>query len=224
MILSDLTPDIVRDEVCGLVCDHLGLYVVPLMPLDCTPATGRALRAAREANDAALVATLEARAEDEGRLILPMVEQLRSTTLAHEAWALTHYALTGADGEAETASVAAAYARDRILSITTTLDGSAWDPRGQGGANDPVCGPVEGESWPTTHVGLACLAAWARIRLDEGAPLTQREIAALGGLGSANAVRMLLSRGELRKRTDGDVGVREARRWLSGRGVKGVDA
>ena len=100
----------------------------------------------------------------------------------------------------------------------TALDASPWQPHG---SVDPVCGPTEPpESWPTTGIGLVCLAAWARIKLDDGEVLSPRELAALGGLPGPNSLRALVSRSKLTARARGEIAAREARRWLSGRGVR----
>lgn len=191
MTLTDLTPDGVRDEALQLVAEHLAHYAVSLSPLDA-----------------------------KRPYMPPTAEEMRSTTLAFEVRALTHYALTGADAETDNPVIAANYARDRILSITTALDSSPWSPHE--GTLDPVCGPVDAkEGWPQTGVGLACLAAWSRVNLVAGESLSAREMAALGGLSGPGSYRMIASRGDAPKAERGEVPSDEARRWLSGRGVAG---
>lgn len=189
MTLTDLTPEGVRDEALQLVAEHLANYAVSLSPLD-----------------------------TRHPYMPPTAEQMRSTTLAHEVRALTHYAQTGQDAETGNPVIAANYARDRILSITTALDSSPWSPHE--GALDPVCGPVDSrEGWPQTGVGLACLAAWARISLTAGEGLSVRELAAVGGLSGPGSYRVLASRGDAPKADSGAVPAAQAREWLSGRGI-----
>lgn len=233
MRLSDLTPDAVRDELCDLVAAHLARYVAPLSPLDAPESARTALREARALLEATPTGTLEAihaaeaverlreRASRTAFLALPESAQLRPTTLAQGARDLAVYALTGADAETTDPLVAAAYAADRVREVTIALDSSPWCPTATGGV-DPVCGPVDAkEGWPTTGIGLACLAAWARVQLARGERLTTRELAAVADLTGPNALRALVSRGELKAGESG-IAPREARRWLSGRGVPGV--
>jgi 2-hydroxychromene-2-carboxylate isomerase len=75
-------------------------------------------------------------------------------------------------------------------------------------------------------VGLVLRAAWARLMIAEGGPVSSAQVAALAGL-NPRAVRQLVEAGEISaKKRDGDLMVKadEARRWLGARGVAGFDA
>lgn len=145
---------------------------------------------------------------------------LKSSDLWLTAGALVAYAQTGTDAEAENGEVAAEYARDRVQELCGLLWTSAGDAlkskRAGAGedAFEALFGPTErGE--PTTAVGIALLAAWARVGLAEGRELSSREIAALGSC-SIRAVQQALDDKEL------TLSAKSARRWLSGRGVPGL--
>jgi hypothetical protein len=156
-------------------------------------------------------------------LFLPTAEQLRETDLALTLRALLRYAQTGEDAETDDASVAAEYAADRVLTVTTALSGCAWD-RVVDVAEDTepddreAWGPVARSTEPATVTGLVLLAAWARVQLARETPLSVREVAALAGV-SIKTVRHAIDERELRQRAAG-VAADEAKRWLGARGVR----
>lgn len=81
-----------------------------------------------------------------------------------------------------------------------------------------------------TPWGIVCRAALARSELDEGSPVSIRELSVLSGL-TIEGVRRCIRVGELTAAVERDdsqpgapatlIAASEARRWLSGRGVRG---
>lgn len=72
---------------------------------------------------------------------------------------------------------------------------------------------------PSTPLGCAMIAALAREAIGEGRGISAVQIATLASCDAAH-VRLLARQGELAL-ADGEVAAREAKRWLSGRGVPG---
>jgi hypothetical protein len=79
-----------------------------------------------------------------------------------------------------------------------------------------------GEPDPSTDLGLVVSCALAREELAAGRPVSTTRLAALGGV-TAGRVRQLVAAGDLAVGKDDKVRARDALRWLSGRGVLGVD-
>jgi hypothetical protein len=110
-------------------------------------------------------------------------------------------------------------ARDAMQEVCAALYSRAGEPGtfGVGELEDVI------EDSDPTSVGLVLRAAWARLMIAEGGPVSSAQVAALAGL-NPRAVRQLVEAGELsaRKR-DGEITVKadEARRWLGARGVAG---
>lgn len=78
---------------------------------------------------------------------------------------------------------------------------------------------IEDEADPDEPLGLVIHAALAREAIEQGQPVTARQLGALAGV-DAQHIRLLARDGEI----DLDAGratAKEARRWLSGRGVAG---
>jgi len=135
-------------------------------------------------------------------------------TLRAEARALTVYAQRGlpvwdwTDSGMASAGLLSVLAALYSRAADTDLDRTAID--------------VVDDLDPSDDLGLVLVAAAARIRLDQGAAVTARELAALTGLSAAR-VRQLISSGELRATNEKPqrVPAEDARRWLASRGVPG---
>lgn len=131
-------------------------------------------------------------------------------SLAHEARELTHYAQTGQlDGSPA----------GRLQTVLDALY-TTGHPGASTGLDVADAAGTGGESQYAIDVVLR--AALARDTLDQGRRVPVAWLAALASLPVATA-RTYGSRGELDVR-DGTVAAREARRWLSGRGVAGYGA
>lgn len=104
-------------------------------------------------------------------------------------------------------------ASDALLDVCSALYSCAGEP-------DFGLGELEGEVDATTPVGIVLLAAHARVRIATRQRVPVRELAALAGV-DAHHVRLLGRKGELEV-DDATVRAAECRRWLSGRGVKGL--
>lgn len=136
------------------------------------------------------------------------------TDLGATVRALAHYAKSGLPVWDWTES---GMASDGLLSVLAALYSRAADH-----SLDHTAIDVVDDVDPETALGLVCVAAAARIRLDQRAAVTARELAALSGL-SARRVRQLLDSGEL----EGDDGrparikAKAAVRWLTARDVPG---
>jgi hypothetical protein len=115
-------------------------------------------------------------------------------------------------------------ASDACLDVFSALYTSAGAPELGGGITD-MADDVE----PDDAIGVVLLAALARIKLDQRAPLTFREVAVLAGI-SYDGVAKQAQRGELEAHPEpGDdrahprmvVAPAVAKRWLGARGVAG---
>ena len=100
-----------------------------------------------------------------------------------------------------------------VFAARTGLAGSVWRPIP--GADD--YGPCSREGWPHTAAGVVLLAADAKIRLESGGKLTDRELAALADWSGGNYVRRLVSLGSLARGVDGRIV--DVRRVLERRGA-----
>jgi len=67
---------------------------------------------------------------------------------------------------------------------------------------------------------VVLVGAYGRIRIDRNVPVTARELAVLAGL-STRQIYALAKAGELHTFKEGGVPAADAKRWLSGRGVRG---
>lgn len=135
------------------------------------------------------------------------------TNLGWTVEQLTRFAQVGELGDWREPATAA----DAILDVLSALYTSAGDPNIGGGDLDVA------DADPDSAIGLVLVASHARVRLARrgGAGLSARELGALAGL-SATQVRLLARQGELTLE-DGVCPRAEARRWLSGRGVAGLE-
>lgn len=116
-------------------------------------------------------------------------------------------------------------AEDACAELVATLWGRIADAGTGSGDVGPLADPGEAaeEADLDDPLALVLVAAWARVTLAKDEPVMVRQLAALAGL-DPDVVRRMADAGELalsgqRPRT-ADAG--EARRWLSGRGVKGL--
>lgn len=80
---------------------------------------------------------------------------------------------------------------------------------------------LDDDADPTSDFGAVVVAAACRLALLDGEAVTPRWLGALASV-DAEHVRLLARRGELAL-VDGEISAEEARRWLSGRGVKGFE-
>lgn len=106
-------------------------------------------------------------------------------------------------------------ALDALQSVCSVL----YSQAGQPGIFE--VGDLEGVGDPETPLGLALVAAWARVRLHQGEDLRTRELAALGGCTTAH-VAHLARAGEIERASHGAYSAESARRWLGARGVPGI--
>lgn len=162
-----------------------------------------------------------------GRLAVPLSPGLMLHTRRHgdtgialTASALCEYAQRGlpvydweTHGEAE----------DACAEMVGVLWGRIADA-GHGGDVGPLAADEAAEEADLDDpLALVLVAAWARVTLAKGDPLTVRQLAALAGLDPA-VVRRMADAGEVAltgqrpRAAEAD----EARRWLSGRGIKGL--
>lgn len=110
-------------------------------------------------------------------------------------------------------------ASDACLEVFAALYTCAGSPEIGGGITD-MADDVE----PTDAIGVVLLAALARIRLSQRGSVAPRELAVLAGM-TDHGVRHLIRSGEIRAEQDEramKVSSKEAKRWLSARGVKGL--
>lgn len=141
------------------------------------------------------------------------------STLALKVEDLTRFAQTGDTADWGDPSGA----RDAMQEVCSALYSRAGEPGtfGVGELEDVIEDADDGPG--ASPVGLVLRAAWARLMIAEGGPVSSAQVAALAGL-NPRAVRQLVDAGELsaRKR-DGEITVKadEARRWLGARGVAG---
>lgn len=105
-------------------------------------------------------------------------------------------------------------AADALLDVCSALYSCAGRP------GDFDLGAIDDEVDPSEPIGVVLLAASARIRIDKRERVPVRELAALAGV-DPDHVRLLARRGEL-ELVGGEAKAKEARRWLSGRGVEGL--
>jgi hypothetical protein len=143
--------------------------------------------------------------------------EMGPSDLTYSLQALCLYAQTGRDGETDDPAVAGSYARDRMLSICTTLYSTL-------GGDDWAPNPVYQLDRPLdTDLDVVLVAAWARTRASNAEldALTSRELAALGSC-SPEHVRLLARQGELRRAGEEAYSLEEANRWLGARGTAPV--
>lgn len=129
--------------------------------------------------DPSAVATQAARATA-ARDQLPLPEDPMVTDLARRVASLARYA-QGGDAEAET--------KDALESVGATLYGGPWARVTE----------------PSSALGVVVLAARARWKLAQAAPVQVAELAALAGLDPSH-VRRLLRDGRVRRSRRGGVG------------------
>lgn len=108
-------------------------------------------------------------------------------------------------------------ALDAIQEVLSTLYVSAADRHSAAVLNEH-----EGDLDDSDAMTVVLLAAWCRVQLGQGHGVTLRELAAISGL-TGKVVHGLVAAGELRASGErpAKVTAKEARRWLSGRGVVG---
>lgn len=215
-LLRDLDPRAVAAEVCDAVADHIGRLGFALSPGAEVHVLGRraqALSLARVDLETAVRAgapTAEALAAIDAAKALPEDDVATTSTLGAEVQALVTYAQRGLPVWDWTDHGCAA---DACLSVMAALYSSA--------GGDDIGGDLdEADVEPRDAMGVVLVAARARIRLAQRTPLDARELAALSGL-TAQAARHLMRAGEL-PAVERTVAAKDARRWLSGRGVIGV--
>ena len=193
MKLADLDPDAVAAAAVRAAIDHLHRVALGLEP----------------AVELRLVA-------GDGSTTVPDDEVLaRGTDLGLTTRALTVYAQRGLPVWDWTHSGMAA---DGLLSVLSALYGRAADPDLSHTAID-VVDDVD----PSDEVGLVLVAAAARIRIGQSAPVTARELGALAGMGAAG-VRVYTRSGELPTTNErpARVPADDAARWLAARGIEGL--
>ncbi len=134
------------------------------------------------------------------------------TSLGFSTALLVKWTQTGTNGEDWNSGMA----QDAVQMICEALYSRAGEPGTFG------IGPIEEAQEaldPDTSIGLLLVAAWTRIQLAQGLPVSAVQLAALAGL-SAEHVRLLARQGELQL-VEGEVQSDEAKRWLKARGVGG---
>jgi hypothetical protein len=140
---------------------------------------------------------------------LPTLEQLsKESQVAWSVQQLTHYAQTGDGGDWGTGREAAQCALDCLVSTVAVACYSGDLAEARLSAEEPL--------------DCVVLATLARVAIAEREDVSAKRLGALAGL-TARMVRTLAKSGELA--AEGDplmVPAKEARRWLSGRGVKGL--
>lgn len=139
---------------------------------------------------------------------------------------------TGGLGLRPTARALALYAQRGLPVWDWTDSGMAADgllevlaalySRAAGDGLDVTAIDVVDDVDPSDALGLVLVGAAARIRLDQGAPVTARELGVLAGLGAAG-VRVYMRSGELPTTDErpARVPAEAATRWLAARGVPG---
>lgn len=105
-------------------------------------------------------------------------------------------------------------AADALLDVCSALYSCAGRP------GDFDLGSIDDEVDPSEPIGIVLLASSARIRIDKRERVPVRELAAVAGV-DPDHVRLLARKGELEV-VEGEARAKEARQWLSGRGVEGL--
>jgi len=216
-LLRDLDPRAVAAEVCDAVLDHIGRLGLALSPgaeVHVRGCRAMAPALARVDPDTAVRAgaptAVALKAVDDAKALADDDDLATLSTLGAEVQALVTYAQRGLPVWDWTDHGCAA---DACLSVMAALYSSA--------GGDDIGGDLdEADVEPRDAIGVVLVAARARIRLAQRTPLDARELAALSGL-TAQAVRHLMRAGEL-PAVERTVAAKDARRWLSGRGVIGV--
>lgn len=112
-------------------------------------------------------------------------------------------------------------ARDAVQDVCVALYSRAGDPGTFGvGPLDPDAIAIEADG-DDSRIAIMLLAAWARVQIDNREPVSIRALAMLAGVDPQH-VRLLGRKSEI-EIEGGRVPADEARRWLSRRGVEGVD-
>jgi hypothetical protein len=105
-------------------------------------------------------------------------------------------------------------ATDAMLDVCCALYTSAGDP-------DIGAGALDTDVDASDAIGIVLLAAHARVRIAQRERVPVRELAALASVDPQH-LRLLGRSGEI-DIEDGTVRAAIARRWLSGRGLEGLD-
>ena len=198
MTLSDLDPDTVARDAVNRVIDHLHSTAIQLDPtlfLQIPEESGFVLRATVRALTIYAQRGLPVRSPHR-----PRERECHRPGLPAPVHSWTNSGM----------------AADGLLATLSVLYGSSC-----GGLESTAIDVVDDVD-PDDELGLVLVAAAARIRLDQRAPVSARELAALAGV-SATYVRRLVRHGELQA-TDGrpaKIDVDDALRWLGSRGVPG---
>lgn len=193
-LLADLDPAAVALAVCEAVVTHLHRGALALA---LARAPSVEMRLARHGDPHGEV-TAEAMAS--------------GSDLGLTTQALTTYAQRGLPVWDWTDS---GMASDGALSVMAALYTCAGRPDVGGGIVD-----LEDEVEADDPIGVVLLATMARIRIDQGTPVSLRELAVLSGL-SLGRVEHLAATDEIQRSGPGRVAPDEARRWLAARGVPG---
>lgn len=115
-------------------------------------------------------------------------------------------------------------ARDAVQEVCEALYSRAGEPYTFGvGPLEPGAVATDAELGDDaeSRIAIVLLAAWARVGIDNSEPVPVRALATLAGV-DPDHVRLLGRKGEI-SITDGHVHAEEAYRWLSGRGVEGLE-
>lgn len=114
-------------------------------------------------------------------------------------------------------------ARDAVQKVVCRLYGRPSDALKAESDDVGPLSEIEGDLEGDDPIDLVTVAAWARVQIASGEPVTVRQLATLAGL-DPSIVRRLAKDGELRL-SEGRPAVakaKEAKRWLGARGVKGL--